>query len=98
MSEEQEKKKEKYGLEEFLQDYKEPIARVINAFGKRYEEEPRQQFKFTALALFIVVCVIASIVWLGSINVLSDNTISFVLGSVVGYVFSFIKDLIPSKD
>ena len=95
---EEEKKKEEYGMGDFLKDFKEPIGRLINAFGKRYEEEPKHQFRFTALALFVVVCVIASIVWLGSIHVLSDNTISFVLGSGIGYVFSFLGELLPQKD
>ena len=87
-----------YDWGEFFHEYREPIGQLIKAFGKRYLEEPTQQFRSTALALFIVVCVIASIVYLGSIRVLTDNTISFVFGAIIGYVFSFLSDFLPAKE
>jgi len=98
MAIEPKKDEKKYGLDDFIKDYKDQIAHLMDALTKRYAEEPKLQFQFTALVLFVVLVVVGAVVYLGSIKVLTDNTISFILGSVIGYIFSFLGDLLPNKE
>ena len=79
------------GLWIFLEDHKPEIGQIISAFAKNLEKGPGLKLR-VMLAIFSLVAVIVLVLaWLTLDGVVSGDAFTFLIGSIVGYLFSFLK-------
>ena len=77
-----------------MEKYPEQVKRFLDVLIELLEWYPRESAK-KALKVIYISFIVLSIIVLGSITlafkgILSGETLSFILGSVAGYIFAFL--------
>ncbi len=78
-------------LGQFLQRHEEQIGKVITAIAKNMEEGPKQRERNTWTVLGFMAGVVGIVSALGFLKVISGDSLTFLIGSIVGYSFSFLR-------
>lgn len=78
-------------LRDFFRSYKEEIGSIIMAFGKNIEEGPRLKLKAMYVTFLMLAFIIGVLAMLTYLELLSGEGLVFVCGTIVGYLFSFLK-------
>ena len=85
------RKREEDPLMLFLDKYKEPIGKIIEAVAKGMETGPRYRL-YSMSAFFLVLGFIVALIYQLTITgYLTSEGFSFLIGSIVGYIFSLIN-------
>jgi hypothetical protein len=79
-----------------------PIIKLVSTMADRYqkgqEREVRFQTRMSLVAVFVVVLIIGVAGWLTYIGKVDGSTFTFLLGVIVGYVLTFIRDQITTPE
>ncbi len=78
-------------LKEFLEDHKEDIGDVIKAYASNMMASLRQKGWTTAGVFILLGGVIGVIAYLALLGIVSGETVAFLVGAIVGYLFSFMR-------
>jgi len=78
-------------LGEFLHRHEEQIGKVITAIAKNMEEGPKERRRNTWLVLGFMVAIVGMVSVLGFLRLISGDSLTSLIGSVVGYSFSFLR-------
>lgn len=78
-------------LKEFFTAYKDDIGTIIRAYGKNIEQGPKLKFKGMLAIFGLLVVIIATIGYLSILRIVSGDAVAFLIGSIVGYLFSFLR-------
>ncbi len=78
-------------LKEFLEDHKEDIGDVIKAYASNMKASLRQKGWTTAGVFILLGGVIGVIAFLALLGIVSGETVAFLVGAIVGYLFSFMR-------
>ncbi len=78
-------------LKEFLEDHKEDIGDVIKAYASNMKASLRQKGWTTAGVFILLGGVIGVIAFLAVLGIVSGETVAFLVGAIVGYLFSFMR-------
>lgn len=81
---------EEYTIGDFLQQYKEPIGKLIEALSKSVEETPRLKFRAMVSTFLVLVLLFGILSYLTFVGKVSSEAIVFFAGSIVGYLFAFL--------
>jgi hypothetical protein len=78
-------------VREFFSAYKDDIGTIIRAYGKNVEQGPRMKF-LAMLSIFALLAVIIGVLaYLSVLGIVSGDAVAFLIGSIVGYLFSFLR-------
>lgn len=78
-------------LKEFFTAYKDDIGTIIRAYGKNIEQGPQMKFKGMLTIFGLLVVIIITIAFLSLTHIVSGDAVAFLIGSIVGYLFSFLR-------
>ncbi len=78
-------------LKEFFTAYKDDIGTIIRAYGKNIEQGPKLKFEGMLAIFGLLVVIIAAIGYLSILRIVSGDAVAFLIGSIVGYLFSFLR-------
>ena len=78
-------------LKAFFAAYKDDIGGIIRAFAKNIEEGPQMKFKGMLTIFGLLVVIIITIAYLSIQHIVSGDAVAFLIGSIVGYLFSFLR-------
>ncbi|MFA4663353.1 hypothetical protein [Pyrococcus kukulkanii] len=84
-------------IAEFLEEYREPISEVLKAYAKKIEQQEKNYYWGFIIVLMIVVAIVATIYVLAVKNKLSSDAIGFLLGTIIGYVFSLLDRMLGKQ-
>ncbi len=78
-------------IAQFLQRHEPQIGAIITAFAKNIEEgqKHRQKNLLTVMGFMLSLVVIVSV--LATLKVLTGESVTFLIGSIIGYSFAFLK-------
>ena len=83
-------------------DKAEPLLKLISTTTDRYQKGQERQIKFQTHMAWVAVSVVFSIIavsaWLTYVGKIDGSTFTFLLGLIVGYVLTFIRDQIKSPE
>jgi len=71
--------------------YKDQIGKIIDAFAKNVERGPVLKFRTSVMTFALIILVILVVAYLGILHIISGDAVAFLVGSVIGYLFSFLK-------
>ena len=78
-------------LKEFFTAYRDDIGTIIRAYGKNIEQGPQMKFKGMLTIFGLLVVIIVTIAYLSITHIVSGDAVAFLIGSIVGYLFSFLR-------
>src|SRR3989454_11459407 len=78
-------------LKEFFTAYKDDIGTIIRGYGKNIEQGPQMKFKGMLTIFGLLVVIIVTIAYLSIMRIVSGDAVAFLIGSIVGYLFSFLR-------
>ncbi len=78
-------------LKEFLEDHKEDIGEIFKAYASNMKASLRQKGWTTAGVFILLGGVIGVIAFLAVLRIVSGETVAFLVGAIVGYLFSFMR-------
>ena len=80
-------------IAEFLQRHEKQIAMFLEAWAKNFERDPTRRLWviFGVLALAGVTLILIG--YLTVIGRVSSDAFTFLIGSVIGYLFSYLKNI-----
>jgi len=81
---------EKYGIEDFLQEYKEPVGKIITAVATNIEEEKRIKLKAMKYVFTVVLVIFGTLSILTYQGAIGGEALIFLAGSITGYLFAFL--------
>lgn len=85
-----------------IADKADPIVKLISTSVDRYQSGQEREIKFQVHMAWIAVSVVFSIIgvaaWLTYLGKVDGSTFTFLLGLIVGYVLTFIRDQIKSPE
>lgn len=84
-------KSEEYSWGDFLRDYKDPIGKILEGFASGITEAPRRKFHSLVSVFFMLGVIVAALVALSFFGKVSGDTVAFLFGSIVGYLFAFLQ-------
>ena len=84
-------RKEEDTLTAFLERHEADIAKIIGAFAKNIEEGPKQRQKNLQLVMAFMVGLVVIVSVLAYLKVLTGESVTFLIGSIIGYSFAFLK-------
>jgi len=76
---------------EFFVAYKDQIGKIIGAFAKNVERGPVLKFWTSVMTFGLIIIVLVIVAYLGILHIISGDAVAFLVGSVIGYLFSFLK-------
>ena len=83
-----------------LADKADPLVKLISTSVDRYQKGQDRQIKFQTHMAWVAVSVVFAIIgvaaWLTFVGKIDGSTFTFLLGLIVGYVLTFIRDQIKS--
>lgn len=91
--EEEEEAEEAFWLaaKQFLEDHKEDIGEIFKAYAENMKATVRQK-GWTTIGVFLLLGgIIGTIAFLALRGIVSGETIAFLVGAIVGYLFSFMR-------
>jgi len=81
----------------FLEKYEEPVGKIIEAIAKRMETAPRYTL-YSMLVFFAILGFIVFLIYsLTMAGYLTSEGFSFLIGSIVGYVFALFDRYIGPR-
>lgn len=78
-------------LKGFFLEYKVQIGSLITAFAKNVERGPLLKFGAMIASFILIIIIIGILAYLGIIGVISGDAVAFLMGTIVGYLFSFLR-------
>jgi len=78
-------------LKEFFTAYKDDIGTIIRAYGKNIEQGRQMKFEGMLTIFGLLVVMIITIAYMGIMHIVSRDAVAFLIGSIVGYLFSFLR-------
>lgn len=88
----------KEGLIEIISKNVEPLSKLITNIADKYIEIQEREFEFSKtmgkIAVMVVTLIIASAAILTYYGKIDGSTFTFLLGLIVGYVLTFVKEAI----
>jgi hypothetical protein len=73
-----------------------PIIKLVSTMADRYqkgqEREVRFETRMSLVAVSVVVLIVGVAGWLTYVGKIDGSTFAFLLGVIVGYVLTFIRD------
>lgn len=78
-------------LREFFTAYKDDIGGLIRAFAKNIEEGPRTKFRGMLVVFAMLAFIVIILTVLAFEDIVSGESIVFLVGAIVGYLFSFLR-------
>lgn len=86
------KKEEKeYGWNEFFRDHREAISGFIKNISTLMTETRKQKFRSMLVVMILLGIVISISGVLCSYNKISGEAVTFLMGTIVGYLFTFLQ-------
>jgi hypothetical protein len=85
------KSKDEELLGDFLKRHEGDIGKIITAFAKNMEGGPRHKQKGLLTVMSFMLVTVAIVSLLGYAKVISGDSITFLVGSIIGYSFAFLK-------
>ena len=79
------------GLRDFFVAYKNDIGSIIRAIAKNVEEGPRLKFKAMISTFGLLAFIVLVLGYLTTQHVVSGDAFAFLVGAIVGYLFSFLR-------
>ncbi len=78
-------------LKQFLEEYREPIGEILRAYAHNMKATLRQKGWTTLGVFLLLVGMVAAISLLAWQRIVTGEAVAFVVGAVVGYLFSFLR-------
>jgi hypothetical protein len=79
----------------FLRDNQRPIGKLIEAFAGQIEKRFPFILKSLYAVFFVTVFAIVAASLLGWAGVISGDAVAFLFGSLIAYLFAFLKERFP---
>ena len=67
------------------------IYELDGAFAKNVERGPVLKFWTSVMTFGLIIIVLVIVAYLGILHIISGDAVAFLVGSVIGYLFSFLK-------
>ncbi len=81
-------------LKQFLDTHQGSIGKVIEGWGRNIEHAERQRWWTTAGTFILLGGIIATISFLALLGIVTGEAVAFLVGAIIGYLFSFIRRFI----
>ncbi len=78
-------------LEGFLKRYEAQIGRAIDGWTKNMEKEPERKLRIVLAIVLLVAFSVFALAWLTLAGKVSGDAFAFLIGSVIGYLFSYLR-------
>ncbi len=78
-------------LGDFLKQYKDQVGRAIDAWARNMEKEPVRRLWITLFTIVLVGFSVGMIGYLTLVGRISSDAFTFLIGSIIGYIFSYLR-------
>ena len=84
-------RKDEDTIERFLVRHEPQIGTILTALAKGIEEGPKQRQKNLQLVMVFMLSFVVVVSVLAYLRVLTGESVTFLIGSIIGYSFAFLK-------
>jgi sorbitol-specific phosphotransferase system component IIBC len=78
-------------ISQFLERHEAQIGAIINAFAKNIEEGGKQRQRNLIVVMGFMIALVLIVSVLAYLHVLTGESVTFLIGSIIGYSFAFLK-------
>ena len=83
---------EEFDWNEFAEDHKDAITQIIAGVAASVKEGPKYKLRSTIVAFILLAAVVSMVTGLCLYGRISGEALTFLMGTVIGYLFSFLKE------
>jgi hypothetical protein len=84
-------------LRDFFTTFRPEVGEIITAFAERMREGPKYKWKTTVGVFLLLAFIIAILAFLTFHEKVSGEGLAFLIGAIVGYLFTFLKQSVIGR-